>query len=64
MEQARPRTSTRDLSEIARQLAVWLAVQVRADGPVAIARPRGPGGAGFSSETLLLAPLTLPWVAE
>ena len=56
----RPRTSTRDLTDLIQHLAAWLARQLRSDEEPRIERLRGPGAAGFSSETLLF---DLAWTA-
>jgi len=57
----RPRTSTRDVTDLIQQLAAWLAQQLRSEDEPRIERLRGPGAAGFSSETLLF---DLEWRAD
>ena len=52
-EVERPRTSTRDPDEVVRRLRDWLTVQTGSEQAVRISNARGPGTAGFSSETLL-----------
>jgi aminoglycoside phosphotransferase (APT) family kinase protein len=49
-----PIPAQRDVEQSAKQLASWLAPRVDADGDVTLSEFRGPGGTGFSNETLIV----------